>query len=85
MRKRFFYNNFYETLSFVEIIMVILLLGVLHIYVITIVYQQSREQKCMGANSPPGAKSPRSPLSEINGIVVWKLENVVTTLIKQIN
>ena len=36
--------------------MVILFLGVLHNYIITIVYQQSREQKRVGANSP------RSPL-----------------------
>ncbi len=42
--------------------MVILFLGVLHIYIITIVYQQSREQKRVGGQLAPGPNSPRSPL-----------------------
>ncbi len=43
--------------------MVILFLGVLHIYIITIVYQQSREQKRVGAKRQlaPGANSPGLP------------------------
>ncbi len=42
--------------------MVILFLGVLHIYIITMVYQQSREQKRVRGQLAPGANSPRSPL-----------------------
>ncbi len=45
--------NFYETLSLGrDNYLVLLLLGVLYIYTITIVYQQSREQKRVGPTRP---------------------------------
>ncbi len=48
--------------------MEILFLGVLHIYIITIVYQQSREQKRVGGQLAP--VSPNSIIMPYKGIIV---------------
>ncbi len=62
MRKRFFTITSMKRWVCRDNYMVILFLGVLHNYIITIIYQQSREQKRVGGQLAPGANSPRSPL-----------------------
>ncbi len=61
MRKRFFYDNFYETLRMVEIITwyLIVVLGVLYNYIITINSHVSRN--AWEANRPGGQLAPVSP------------------------